>query len=504
MKKILLIIVLHCIALFAFAQPTFIKDSLDNYINKGLTDWDLPGLAVVIVKDGKVVVAKGFGVKDINTKEPVDAETLFMIASNTKLFTGTALAMLESKKLINLDDKITKYFPDYKLYDDNSTALVSIKDLLSHRIGTKTFQGDFTFFDGNLTRNEIIRRMRYMKPVNSFRQNFGYCNSCFLTAGEVIQKVTNQPWEVFVYDSIVVPLGMKNTHMLSMGISQRKNVATPYTTAFDGVITKVPYDQWDNLAPAASIISNVTDLSHWLIAQINNGKYEGSQILPIDAVRKTRAVNTVVNSNKSSIYPSNFTGYGLGVFVQDYNGRQIFWHTGGASGMVSNVCFVPEEKLGIAILTNQDNQNFFEALRYQILDAYLDVKFTNRSAFFLPYQQQDMKELKEKVSKLKARVLGSKPNLTLEQFVGTYNHTLYGTMDIAKEGNDLKATFNSHNNLTANIKYMDNDEWLLTFSNPVMGMFSVKFNIKEGKVISVPIKVADFIEYDAYEFIKSK
>src|SRR6476660_321567 len=168
---------------------------------------------------------KGFGVRNIDTKEPVDENTLFMIASNTKLFTGTALSLLEYRNKLSLNDKITKYFPDYRLYDSTATQLLTIRDMLSHHLGTKTFQGDFTFWNTKLNRGEIIHRMRYLKPNGQFRQDYGYCNSCFLVAGEVIPRVTRQPWEVFVYDSIVMPLEMNNTHMLSAGISERKNVA---------------------------------------------------------------------------------------------------------------------------------------------------------------------------------------------------------------------------------------------------------------------------------------
>lgn len=344
--------------LFTFqlsAQPSFIKDSIETYIQQGMKDWDVPGLSIVIIKDGKIVHMKGYGVKNIQSNEPVDENTLFMIASNTKLFTGIALANLEYRKKINLNDKITKYFPDYRLFDKTTTELVTIRDLLTHRIGTKTFQGDFTFWNSNLSRREIMHRMRLMKPVALFRQDYGYCNSCYLTAGEVIQKVTGQPWEVYVHDSLVIPVGMTNTHTLSQGISQRKNVATPYTTSYTNKLNKVPYDQWDNLAPAASIVSNVNDLSRWLKFQLDSGKVNGKQVMPWQVLQTTRDINIVTSSRRSSIFPIHIRGYGLGISNYDYNGRQVYSHTGGAAGMVSGLCFVPEEKLGIAILTNNDN-----------------------------------------------------------------------------------------------------------------------------------------------------
>ncbi|RYY64324.1 MAG: class A beta-lactamase-related serine hydrolase, partial [Chitinophagaceae bacterium] len=373
MKKIIPFLLTCCTLAASAQQPAFIRDSLDSYIARGLQDWDLPGLSVVIVKDGQVVLAKGFGVRDIQTKQPVDAHTLFMIASNTKLFTGTALALLDARGKINLNDPIRKYFPEYRLYEPAATQLVTIRDLLSHRIGTKTFQGDFTFWNTMLSRDEIMKRMRLLKPSQQFRQDYGYCNSCFLTAGQVIPRVTGYTWEDFVRDSLVRPLDMNETQLLSTGIEKQPNVATPYTSSFTGKLQRVPYDNWNNLAPAASIVSNVSDLSHWLQFQLDSGRWKGQRIIPFSVLQKTRDGNIVVGSRRSSAFPTHFRTYGLGVFSTDYNGRQVYWHTGGAGGMVSNVCFVPEERLGIAILTNNDNQSFFEALRYQILDAYLNV-----------------------------------------------------------------------------------------------------------------------------------
>ncbi|MGZ5287673.1 MAG: serine hydrolase domain-containing protein, partial [Flavisolibacter sp.] len=340
------------ISLFIFTSataqlPSFVKDSLDHYIQKGLADWNIPGLAIVIVKDGKVAVMKGYGVRDIQSREPVDPQTLFMIASNTKLFTGTAMALLEHRNRLTLNDKITKYFPGFRLYDSVSTSMVTIRDMLTHRIGTKTFQGDFTFWNTKLTRGEIMEKMRLLKPSQVFRQDYGYCNSCYLTAGEVIPKVTGQQWEDFIADSITRPLGMHQTLILSTGIEQKTNAAKPYTTSYTNTLQRVPFDNWNNLAPSASMISNVSDLSRWLMMQLDSGRFEGRQVLPWPVLQKTRDVNIITNSRKSTIYPMHFRGYGLGLSAADYKGRQVYWHTGGAAGMVSNVCFIPEENLGI-------------------------------------------------------------------------------------------------------------------------------------------------------------
>lgn len=501
MKKTVPLLLLLILSNTLFGQ-SFITDSLEQYIRQGLKDWKVPGLSIVIVKDGKTVVLKGFGVKDIQTNSPVDENTLFMIASNTKLFTGTALALLETRGKLNLNDKITKYFPDFKLYDDLATQQVSIRDMLSHRIGTKTFQGDFTFWNTKLTRSEIMDRMRLLKPTGIFRQDYGYCNSCFLTAGEIIPKVTGQSWEDFVRDSITKPLSMNATLILSTGIEKSSNVATPYTTSYTNTLMRVPYDNWNNLAPAASIVSNVSDLSYWLQFQLDSGRHKGTRVLPWSALQKTRDVNISTGSRKSGAFPMHFRGYGLGLFAADYNGRQIYWHTGGAGGMVSNVCFVPEERLGIAILTNNDNQNFFEALRFQILDAYLGVPYVNRSKQQLNGFNQGMREQLREIAGWKSRIKGAKPALPLSAYTGTYSNELNGDISITQSGNGLKINFATKPELNAQLDYLDNGEWLMQYDNIEYGIFTIKFDIAEGKVKSVTTKQNEFVEYDPYTYTK--
>jgi CubicO group peptidase (beta-lactamase class C family) len=504
MKRLSLLTLLSLFtATLTFAQqPDFIQNKLDAYIKQGLKDWNLPGLAIAIVKDGKIVIMKGYGVRDIKTNEPVDENTLFMIASNSKLFTGTALAQLDVDKKLSLDDKITKYFPGYSVYDASTTPLLTIKDLLGHHLGTKTFQGDFTFWNTTLSRQEIMNRMKLLKPSMEFRQSFGYCNSCFLTAGQVIQQVTGKPWETYIQDSILTPLGMSNTYPLTVGIAARKGVSKPYTNAFTGQMVELPYDQVDNLAPAGSIVSNVKDVAKWLTMQLDSGRYEGKQIIAWKALQKTRDENTIVGSRASAVYPTHFRGYGLGVFEADYNGKQIFWHTGGANGFVTNTCFVPEEKLAITILTNNDNQSFFEALRYQILDAYLGVPYVDRSQAMLKGFNPDQKETVKKTDDMLARVKGKAPELPIAAYAGKYQNPLYGQMDISVNKKDLLIKFSNHQYLTASLKYMDNGEWVLAFNNLAYGIFPLKFKTDGSKVVSTEIKVNDGLEYDPYLFSK--
>lgn len=501
MKKLLLVCFFFLIIIILHAQPSFIKDSLDTYINKGIKDWNIPGLAIVIVKDGKVVVMKGYGVRDLETKEPVDENTLFMIASNSKLFTATALAQLENDKKLSLDDKIIKYFPWFRAYDSTTTNLVTVRDMLAHHLGTKTFQGDFTFWNSTYSRDSIMYKMRLLKPTGNFRQQWGYCNSCFLTAGEVIQEVTGKPWEVYVYDNIIAPLDMANTYALGNNMEHMPNAARPYSNSFTKELELLPYDNIDNMAPAGSIVSCVSDISKWLMMQLDSGKYNDKQIIPWQAIRRTRDMNTIISSRKNAFLPYHYYGYGLGVFMSDYGGKQVFEHTGGADGFVTNTCFVPEDDLGIAIFTNNDNQEFFELLRYQVLDAYFGLPYRNYSAMTLHNFEDGRKERLDEIKGYQKRVKNKKPPFSLSIYTGDYTNPVFGNMSIRIIGGDLTIKFNQHN-LTARLDYMDDNEWLLTYSNPAFGIFPIRFVTDVNKVVSVDIKVNDFLETDPYTFTK--
>lgn len=500
MKKALLFVFVSILALSLFAQPSFIKDSLDQYILQGMKDWDIPGLAIVIVKDGEVVYRKGFGVRDVQTHAPVDENTLFFIASNTKLFTGTALAKLAYQHTLSLDDKITKYFPAYRLYDTCTTNLLTLRDLLSHRIGTKTFQGDFTFWNSSLSRQEIMNRMQLLKPEGRFRQDYGYCNSCFLAAGEVIPKVTGTSWEQYIHDSLVAPVGMTQTLVSSNNLAQHQNIAVPYTNLYTGTLKRVPYDQWDNLGPAASIASNVADLSKWLLFQLDSGRVNGRQVIAWPVLQATRKMNTIVAVSATGT--THFVGYGLGLFMKDYRGKMVYYHGGGAAGMISNVTFLPEEKLGLAILTNNDNHGFLGPLQAQIMDAYLGVPFVNKSTQALPAFRREMKTQLDEIAGWEKRVAATAAPANLSAYAGEYENKLYGSLTIMAKNGRLSLTFHSHPNLTATMQYIGSEEWLLKYDNIEYGIFSTNFNRENGRVTSVVIKENDFVEADPYTFFK--
>ncbi|HQW93737.1 MAG TPA: serine hydrolase domain-containing protein, partial [Ferruginibacter sp.] len=363
MKKLFLISIIF-FSLQSAAQndslPSFVKDSLDNYVNRALADWQIPGVAVGIVKNGKVVLMKGYGVKELNGAGKVDENTLFMIGSNTKAFTATALAMLDARKKLSLDDKVQKWLPDFKMADPWVAKETNIRDLLCHRLGFETFQGDFMYFDSDLTVAEVREKMGRLKPMYGFRSKWGYTNSAFLTAGEIIPKVTGTSWGDYITENIFKPLGMNNSLALSKDIKTAANRSLAHTVVM-GELRKIPYGNIDNLAPAGSISSSVLDMSKWVMAQLNNGKLEGKEIIPASAIGQTRTPHSILGNGGHMFNKAHFALYGLGWFLDEYAGRKIVAHTGGVNGFVTSVCLVPEEKLGIIVLTNTDANNFYEA-----------------------------------------------------------------------------------------------------------------------------------------------
>ena len=485
------------------AGQRWLQDSLQNYVDRGRRLWNIPGLAVVVVKDGQVAVNRGFGVRVVGQETPVDGNSLFLIASNSKLFTGTAIAQLAEEGKLRLDDPVRKYLPGYALYDSSSTRLVSIRDVLGHKLGTKTFQGDFTFWNSNLSRAEIIGKMRLLKPVQPFRQDYGYCNSGFVTAGEIIPAVAGgQTWESWVQQRLLAPLGMRHTYPLTSQARYKGDLAQPYSDAF-GPLAQLPLDELDNLAAAGGLVSCTNDLAHWLQFQLDSGRYQGQRVLPWATLRRTREANTLIMATKSELVPNHFRTYGLGVFSGDYAGRQAYWHTGGADGYVTNTCFVPEENLGLAVLTNQDNQSFFEALRYQILDAYLGVPYVDRSRQFWQVTEAGRLQTRRDVAALATRVASkAKLTLPLSIYTGTYQNAVYGTITVAAQGRQLLVRFSHHPALTATLDYLDGTSFRLTYSNPAYGIFAAPFTVESGQVKTLEIRVNDGLEQDPYVFVK--
>lgn len=483
--------------------PAFVKDSLDTYIERAMRDWQIPGVAVCVVKDGKVVVMKGYGVKKTGSADKVDTNTLFMIGSNTKAFTGTALAMLQADKKLSLDDHVQKWLPDFKLYDPWVAKEASIRDLLCHRLGFETFQGDFMYFDSDLTLQEVREKFGKLKPEYSFRSKWGYTNAAFLTAGEIVPKATGgKTWAQFLEERIFKPLQMNNTLALSKDITTASNKAAAHTVD-KGVLKEIPYGHIDNMYAAGSISSSVSDMSHWVLAQLAAGKYNDTQVIPVAAIGQTRLPHSILGNGGHMYNEAHFSLYGLGWFIEEYAGRKFVGHTGGVNGFVTSVAMIPEERLGIIVLTNTDANNFYEALRYEIQDAYLGLPYRNYSQVYLGHSKEGEKEAADWL-KAKRDTIDTKPAtaLPLAAFAGEYTHAVYGKMNMTLEGGKLIARFEHHKGRFATLEPLGGSRFLATFNEALYGVKEWPFTIAGGKVKSVTVTVADFVEFTPYEFYK--
>lgn len=473
------------------------------YINRAMTNWRIPGMAVCVVKDNQVVLMKGYGIKEMGLNEGVDENTLFMIGSNTKAFTATAAAMLADADKLSLDDKVSKYFPWFKLEDKAAAEMATVRDLLCHRLGLKTFQGDFTFYNSNLNRVQVIEKMALLKTSYPFRTKWGYTNSAFLMAGEIIPRVSGKTWEAYLKENIFAPLGMSNTIALTSELPKSLNRTVAHTLN-DERLTPVPYGQLDNMAPAMSISSSVNDMSKWVMALLNNGKVGPRQVIPSTAIAATRTPQDIVGRVKHVTGESNYELYGLGWFLQDYAGHNLVMHDGGVTGYVSSVTLVPDERLGIVILTNTDQNDLYEALRWELLDVFLKRSFRNYSEQYLTRSKNEKAVQLQTDKKLRDSVaLNLQPVPSVNGFTGTYHNNVYGNVTIVRgQNNDLEMRFEHHPRMFAKLQPLGGARFYATFSDPIYGKTVFPFTIENGRVVAVRVKVADFVESDPYEFRK--
>jgi CubicO group peptidase (beta-lactamase class C family) len=418
---------------------------LEAYVLKAMKDWELPGLAVAVVKDGRVVLAKGYGVREIGKNDPVDADTLFAIGSNTKAFTSTALALLVQDKKLSWDDHATDHLKGFQLSDPWVTREITIRDLLSHRSGLGR-RGDLLWYGQDFSRDEILRRIRFLKPDSSFRSQYGYQNIMFLAAGQVIPAVTGMSYDDFIKEGIFEPLQMTRSNTSTKELEGVGNVAAPHTKK-SGKVVAIPYRNLDNVAPAGSINSSVNDMAKWHLFQLGNGTYAGKQILDPDILQVTHDPHTVmpVPPQRRKEYPSNhFMAYALGWVLEDYRGRLIIWHNGGIDGMLSHQGFLPEENLGIVVLTNSDQNRLDAALFYRIVDSFLGEPVKDWSRIFLTQAKEG--EAKAEEAKKKAeesRVPNTKPSLDLAGYSGSYGNEMYGQAEVKNSDGKLVLYFNS-------------------------------------------------------------
>ncbi|MCF8367241.1 MAG: serine hydrolase [Bacteroidales bacterium] len=482
---------------------------LASFYETARLDWKVPGLAVAIVKDGEMIFAEGFGVRNIETNEPVDSKTMFPIASNTKAFTAAALAILVDEGKIDWDDKVMEYLPGFKLYDPYVSENLTIRDLLTHRSGLATFSGDLLWYGSNYSRGEVMRRARFLKPVYGFRENFGYSNIMYIAAGEIIPVITGKSWDNFVKEKFFIPLQMQHSITSTNDLPKFDNVASPHTDYQEKVIP-VEYLNWDNVAPAGAIISNVEDVSQWLKLQLNRGIWNNDTIFTPQRSKEMWSQNTVLNISGFSeqTWPSTFfKSYGLGWSLSNYLGHKIVAHSGGYDGMISYTCMVPDQNLGFVILTNK-NSSLYYPLMYKTLDVFLNGGNTDWSKFILDLMEnQKAQDAKEKEESLKNQIKNTNPSLALETYTGTFGGELYGDASVELENGELLVQFVPSPKFRGTLRHLHFDTFELTFTEfPSLPPGTCNFILDaDGRVSEMKIDVPnpDF-DFTELEFKKQK
>ncbi len=502
-KIIIVILILFSVSLNAQENKGIDFKTLDEYLAKSLKEWKIPGMAVAVVQGDSIAFAKGYGIREFGKKGKVNSKTLFAVASNTKSFTSAALSQLVDEGKLNWDDKVIDYLPWFRMYNNYVTGEMTVRGLLCHRSGLKTFSGDLLWYETNYSQDEVIKRARFLKPEYGFRAHFGYSNIMVSAAGRIIPEITGDSWQNYIHTHFFKPLGMSSSLLSVKELKGKTNVAMPHHVAEGKDPLPIDYMQWDNVAPAAAVISDVEDMSRWLIMQMNDGIYKGDTILSANQIFEMHSTQTPDNVNPGwlSYFPGkHFSTYGLGWSLFDYKGVKVINHSGGADGMISQTMIVPEKKIGIVVLTNSVNY-LPTALMYYVLDDYFGNPEKDWSAFFLRVKNfMDNLDKKDREKAEKERNPNTKPALTLKEYTGTYGGDLYGNAEVRLEKGHLVLDFLPSEVLIGDLSHWQYETFKIKLRNsPTLPEGTVTFILgKNGKAnelkVDIPNPDFDFTE----------
>jgi len=449
--------------------------NLEQDVTRVMKAFDVPGIAIAVVKDGKVIAAQGFGVRKLGEPAKVDGQTLFEIASNSKAFTASALAMLVDEGKLKWDDPVVKHLPDFQMYDPYVTREMTVRDLLTHRSGLGLGAGDLLWWPTtNFSTDEIIERLRYVKPATSFRSAYAYDNLLYIVAGKIIAQKSGKSWGETVRERILKPIGMNTTTT-----SLAENAGNPNTSnahsKINDKIAAVKSMPVNNAVGAVGINTNAEDIAKWMKVLLDGGRIEGGKgpdgkELRLFSEAQSREMWTAQTPIKvgmakgplAAVKP-NFLAYGLGFQLRDYKGQLVANHGGALQGFYSKVLLVPESKLGIAILTNAESGGALNALQYRLLDQYMTGSAPT-DWIKLIADDEDRKHADE-LARLKktstARVAASKPSLDLAAYEGQYSDPWYGPMTIKRVGKKLVMSFARTPDLTGEMEHYQHDTFIV-------------------------------------------
>lgn len=493
MRKILLLIACYLpILLIGQSEKNKIA-SLDAYIEQARQQWEAPGIAVAIVKEGKVLLSKGYGVKSLVKKGAVNQNTIFGIGSTTKAMVTAVMGMLVDEGIVHWDDKVIEHMPEFQLYDPYVTRELRIRDLLTHNAGLGN--ADFLWLYNDLSSKEILHQMRYVKPAYSFRGGYTYQNIMYLAAGELMAKVTGKPWAELMQERLFSPLGMTNTYASLLASQKQQNRSTPHHYVNDQIVPIADCSA-DPVAPAGAIWSSVEDMSKWMRFMLDSAKVNGARLLEEDTYLELLRPQVIIPA--SQFYPTtaltkpHWTTYGLGWFQHEYKNYALSFHTGSLPGTTAIIGLIPEENLGVYVLGNLDHAEVRHAIMYKVIDTFISDAEETRDwstdllALYTDLQAQG--ERSEQQRELK-RIDNTAPSKTPMEYTGTYYDLLYGEVEVLFEKEKFVLKVSSQ--WSAQLTHWHFDTYNAEWSEPWMSDSLVSFQLDENSGAVGTLKVGN-------------
>jgi CubicO group peptidase (beta-lactamase class C family) len=482
-------------------------------------EFGVPGVTIAIVEDGKVTLAHGWGVRDITTNQPVDADTIFFTGSTGKAFTNAALATLVDEGKIKWDDRVIDHMPDFRMWDPWVTREMTIRDLLVHRSGLGLGEGDLLFLpNSTLSRKETVRRIRYLKPATSFRSGYAYDNILYMAAGQLIEEVSGEPWEQYIHDHVFGPLGMNHSTDTDAEYQANPDHARPHsrnTGPIHGMGAQAPLDEnatiAQNAAPAGGLAISANDMSRWLLTQLAHGRIPGSDKRLFSDEQSeqmwTGVVPTPIRQFPAEFAVTNphFNEYALGWDLSDYRGAKVVGHDGAVLGSQATIALLPDKNIGIFIAANSEDGEIILGLRDELLDYYLGYPLADWPEKFHQFKMARLAAAAKQVQTAEAKPAPVGPSLPLDRYVGDYTDPWYGTIQVRQSAKGLTITFPHSHGMEGPLTHYQYDTFKtnpsLNWVEPAYVSFSIEANGKVDRVTMKPVSPSADFSWDYQDLL---
>ncbi len=473
--------------------------SLIDTIQQAQAVFATPAVSIAVIREREIIFAGGFGTRTLGAQEPVDENTSYAIASMSKSTVAAALAMLHERNAFHWEDPVRKFLPDFRLMDDFASKEIRVIDLLLHRCGLNSESAGTLWYGSDYSREEVLRRLRFLRPVSSFRSTVAYQNVCFLAAGMIIQAISGQSWDDFVTENLFAPLNMTRTFptLAALQAAAIDNIATPHAQ-IDNQLAIIPYRNHDNVGPAASVHSTALDLAYYLLMYLNKGTAGDHHLLSDESIAFLHRPHISYDAGPASSYPHprlapRFPAYGLGWQVHDYCNAVSVGHSGGVDGMRCRMELFPELGCGAVVLTNSENSRAYSSILHTALDMLLGVESVDWIAAWEKLPKKDLPTEPEKVP-------DTLPSLPLESYAGVFRDAAYGDITVCLENRSLVLRFTHTPAFTADLEHWHYNTFRLVWRDRYIPRGLITFSLDSaGKVDAFHLdqpRLLDFTELE--------